>query len=160
MPKHFVKWRLQPASCSLYLFLADKTQTKLRSVKVRKLSTTYENMTIAACFLVVVLLPCRADSDNTQICEIYKNTREYDDFSILIACVLLALACSWPALYGVRLASIWLACFAGVVFSARLSCSVWPAPGSLSWTCVVWVWPAVLGPRPKHRLFLIEPLEA
>ena len=78
---------------------------------------------------------------------------------MFLVCVLPALACFWPALYGVRLASFWPFCCTGVVFSARLSCSVWLAPGSLSWTCVVWVWPAVLGPRPNNRSFLIEPLE-
>ena len=31
-------WRIQSDSCSFYLFLADKTQTKLRSAKVTKLS--------------------------------------------------------------------------------------------------------------------------
>ena len=104
-------------------------------------------MTIAASLLVVVLLPCRADSDNTQICEIYKNILEYDDFwhiyCLRFACFGLLLACF-----------VWRAsCFLLAVLlhrrgvSARLSCSVWPASGSLSWACVVWVWPAVPGPR-------------
>ena len=35
---------------------------------------------------------------------------------MFLACVLLALACSWPALYGVRLASFWPFCYTGVVF--------------------------------------------
>ena len=76
-----------------------------------------------------------------------------------LACVLPALACFWPALYGVRLASFWLFCYTGVVVSARLACSVWLASGSLSRACVVWVWSAVPGPRPDNRLFFTEPLE-
>ena len=149
------------AACFLLLVPLPCRQNsdKIRSVKVTKLLKSHENMTIPACFLVVVLLPCRADSDNTQICEFYKTYEDMTIFGICIACVLFALACSWPALYGVRLASCWPLCFTGVVFSARLSCSVWPAPGSLSWTCVVSVWLAVPGPRPKHRLFFIEPFE-
>ena len=78
---------------------------------------------------------------------------------MFIACILPALACFWPALYGVRLASFWPFCCTGVVVSARLACSVWLASGSLSRACVVWVWHAVPGPRPKNRSFLIEPLE-
>ena len=87
---------MQLASCSLYLFLADKTQTKLRSVKVTNFSKTYENMTIPACFLVVVLLPCRADSDNTQICGIYKIVKAQYNITIL-ACLLLAFCLLWLA---------------------------------------------------------------
>ena len=69
------------------------------------------------------------------------------------------LACSWPALSGVRLASFWPFCCTDVVVCARLACSVWPASGSPCLACVVWVWPAVPGPRPENRSFLIEPLE-
>ena len=78
---------------------------------------------------------------------------------MFIACILPALACFWPALYGVRLASFWPFCCTGAVVSARLACSVWPASGSLRRVCVVWVWPAEPGPRPNNRSFLIEPLE-
>ena len=134
---------------------SDKTQI-CESYKL-VFKKTYDNMTIPACFLVIVLLPCRPDSDNTQICEFYKiakHAREYHDLCVFIACGVPALACSWPALYGVRLASFWPSRSTSVVFSARLSCSVWLASGSLSWACVVWVCPAVPGPRPKIVSFL------
>ena len=76
-------------------------------------------------------------------------------FGIFIACGLFALSCSWLALYGVRLASFWPFCCIGVVVSARLACSVWPASGPLCLACVVWVWPVVPGPWPENR-FLLE----
>ena len=90
---------------------------------------------------------------------IVKNGREYNDSCLFLACVLPALACFWPALSGVRLASFWPFCCTGVVVSARLTCSVWPASGSPCLACVVWVWPAVPGPRPENRSFLMVPLE-
>ena len=87
---------MQPASCSFYLFLADKTQTKPRSAKVTKLSTLHENMTIPACSLVVVLLPCRPNSDKTQICEIYKIVKTHENIE-MFACLLFASCLRWLA---------------------------------------------------------------
>ena len=71
----------------------------------------------------------------------------------------LLLACSWPALSALCLASFWPFCCTGAVVSARLACSVWPAAGPLCLAYVVWVWPAVPGPWPQNRQFLIEPRE-
>ena len=69
----------------------------------------------------------------------------------------LLLACSWPALSALRLASVWPFCYTGAVVSARRACSVWPAAGPLCLAYVVWVWPAVPGPWPENRAFLLEP---
>ena len=69
----------------------------------------------------------------------------------------LLLACSLPALSGLCLACFWPFFCTGAVVSARLACSVWPASGPLCLACVVWVWPAVPGPWPENRPFLIEP---
>ena len=47
------------------------------------------------------------------------------------------LACSWPALSGVRLASLWPFFCTGALVCARLACSVWPAAGPLCLAFVV-----------------------
>ena len=87
------------------------------------------------------------------------------------------LLCTGAAFYArpvcSRIASVWfLACFVciasdlivvifctGAVVSARLAWLPNAHSGSLCLGFVVWVWPALPGPWPENRPFLIEPLE-
>ena len=71
----------------------------------------------------------------------------------------LLLSGSWLALSALRLASFWPFFCTSAVVSARLAWLLNAHSGSLCLGFVEWVWPALPGPWPENRPFVIEPLK-
>ena len=98
---------MQPASWSLCFFLADQTQTTLRSAKFTK---TRENITILAYLLFAFCLPWLAPGLLCMACVLLPFGRFLHRRGVFCTSVLLCLACSWLAQLG--LCCLGLACCA------------------------------------------------